>query len=84
MSPITKWPAFSRKSPARHTEWEGDHHSTPYQTTFQRALVTFFKLWDCRRSKGEAKLEREGAQNATATVSIWEPWDLSWIPAEKT
>jgi hypothetical protein len=27
---------------AGHAEREGDHHSTPYQRTFQHALVDFF------------------------------------------
>jgi hypothetical protein len=31
---------------AGHAEREGDHHSTPYQRTFQHALVDFFnKQW---------------------------------------
>jgi pimeloyl-ACP methyl ester carboxylesterase len=34
---------------ARAVECEGDHHSTPYQPTFQRAVVDFFeKQWWAR------------------------------------
>jgi hypothetical protein len=35
---------------ARAAECEGDHHSTPYQPTFQQAVVQFFEeQWRLRR-----------------------------------
>jgi hypothetical protein len=39
---------------ASGAECEGDHHSTPYQPTFQRAVVQFFKQqWRSRMAGQE-------------------------------
>ncbi len=41
---------------AQFAEFEGDHHSTPYQPAFHQAVVAFFrKQWSQRSASGLAR-----------------------------
>jgi hypothetical protein len=51
MPPTKRSPGFSKQSQPQAGECEGDHLSTPYEPTFQQAVVEFLeRQWGQRRA----------------------------------
>ncbi len=68
MLPTKKSPGFTAMPTARAGECEGDHNSTPYQPTFQQAVVQFFQ--------GQWRLRYGFDANNNRYPSIWASYQL--------